>query len=51
MAGVYSCRSAAETLEWIEAIKNFIKPYSFFYEAHVVNFFKVTFLTLHISLT
>ncbi|KAL1823029.1 uncharacterized protein LOC108214147 isoform X2 [Daucus carota subsp. sativus] len=40
MAGVYSCRSAAETLEWIEAIKNFIKPYSFFYEAHVVNFFK-----------
>ncbi|KAK1393146.1 methyltransferase-like protein 25 [Heracleum sosnowskyi] len=40
MSGVYSCRSATETLEWIEAIKNFIKPYSFFYEAHVVNFFK-----------
>ncbi|XP_074362593.1 uncharacterized protein LOC141702892 isoform X1 [Apium graveolens] len=40
MAGVYSYRSAAETLEWILAIKNFIKPYSFFWEAHVVNFFK-----------
>lgn len=36
----YSCRNAAETLEWIHAIMDFIKPYSFFFEAHVVNFFK-----------
>ncbi|OMO65835.1 hypothetical protein CCACVL1_21376 [Corchorus capsularis] len=36
----YSCDTAAETLEWIKAIADFIKPYSFLLNAHVVNFFK-----------
>ncbi|KAK3042583.1 hypothetical protein RJ639_000835 [Escallonia herrerae] len=35
----YSRRTAAETLEWINAIIDFIKPYRFFLDAHVVNFF------------
>lgn len=39
--GKYSCRTSTETLEWIHAIIDFIKPYTFFTEAHVVNFFKV----------
>ncbi|GJX15407.1 zinc finger BED domain-containing protein RICESLEEPER 2-like protein [Tanacetum coccineum] len=34
----YSCSSATETLEWINAIIHFIKPYSFFWDSHVVNF-------------
>ncbi|KAM7502993.1 hypothetical protein LguiB_001897 [Lonicera macranthoides] len=38
----YSCRTATETLEWIHAIIDFIKPHTFFIEAHVVNFFKET---------
>ncbi|CAA2981841.1 Hypothetical predicted protein [Olea europaea subsp. europaea] len=36
----YSCKTASETLEWIHAIVNFLKPYRFFLDAHVVNFFK-----------
>lgn len=36
----YSCETAAESLEWIHAIIDFIKPYNFFWEAHGVNFFK-----------
>ncbi|XVF18237.1 hypothetical protein REPUB_Repub11eG0004100 [Reevesia pubescens] len=36
----YSCDSAAETLEWIKAIADFIKPYFFLINAHVINFFK-----------
>ncbi|GAB4846722.1 hypothetical protein Ancab_025730 [Ancistrocladus abbreviatus] len=36
----YSCNTAAETLEWIKAIVTFLQPYRFFFEAHVVNFFK-----------
>ncbi|XVF79451.1 hypothetical protein PTKIN_Ptkin14bG0224100 [Pterospermum kingtungense] len=36
----YSCDTAAETLEWIKAIADFIRPYSFLINAHVVNFFK-----------
>ncbi|CAK9157786.1 unnamed protein product [Ilex paraguariensis] len=36
----YSCRTASETLEWIHAIVDFLKSYSVFLEAHVVNFFK-----------
>ncbi|GLU17670.1 hypothetical protein SLE2022_340270 [Rubroshorea leprosula] len=36
----YSCDSATETLEWIKAIADFIRPYSFLINAHVVNFFK-----------
>ncbi|MBA0681062.1 hypothetical protein Goari_012724 [Gossypium aridum] len=36
----YSCDTAAETLEWIKAIADFIKPFSFLINAHVVNFFK-----------
>ncbi|GKV04114.1 hypothetical protein SLEP1_g16318 [Rubroshorea leprosula] len=36
----YSCNSATETLEWIKAIADFIRPYSFLINAHVVNFFK-----------
>lgn len=35
----YSCRTAKETLEWINAILNFIKPYAFLTNAHVTNFF------------
>ncbi|KAL7088263.1 hypothetical protein ACP275_13G117100 [Erythranthe tilingii] len=36
----YSCRTGSETLEWIHAIIEFLKPYRFFLDAHVVNFFK-----------
>ncbi|KAI5332745.1 hypothetical protein L3X38_022874 [Prunus dulcis] len=36
----YSCETASETLEWINAIVDFIRPYSFLTGAHVVNFFK-----------
>ncbi|XP_062090481.1 uncharacterized protein LOC133796827 [Humulus lupulus] len=36
----YSCETAAQTLQWIHAIVDFLKPYSFFVNAHVVNFFK-----------
>ncbi|WRX28229.1 Methyltransferase domain - like 4 [Theobroma cacao] len=36
----HSCDSAPETLEWIKAIVDFVKPYSFLINAHVVNFFK-----------
>ncbi|KAK9093223.1 hypothetical protein Syun_028134 [Stephania yunnanensis] len=38
--GRYSCKSAAETLEWITAIVDFLKPYKPLMDAHVVNFFK-----------
>nr|XP_043608402.1 protein RRNAD1 [Erigeron canadensis] len=34
----YSCGNAGETLEWIGAIIDFIKPYSFFWDSHVVHF-------------
>ncbi|XP_076945787.1 uncharacterized protein LOC143616992 [Bidens hawaiensis] len=34
----YSCATATETLEWIRAIIHFIKPSSFFWQSHVVNF-------------
>ncbi|KAL9998860.1 putative Methyltransferase domain-containing protein [Helianthus debilis subsp. tardiflorus] len=34
----YSCATATETLEWIRAIIQFIKPYTFFWQSHVVNF-------------
>ncbi|XP_073058830.1 LOW QUALITY PROTEIN: uncharacterized protein [Primulina eburnea] len=37
--GGYSCKTARETLEWIVAIKDFLEPYRFFMDAHVVNFF------------
>ncbi|XP_055823097.1 uncharacterized protein LOC129891682 isoform X2 [Solanum dulcamara] len=36
----YSCNTASETIEWIHAIINFIAPYRYFLDAHVVNFFK-----------
>ncbi|XP_074304493.1 uncharacterized protein LOC141639219 isoform X2 [Silene latifolia] len=36
----YSCKTAAETLEWIIAITDFLKPYSFFLESNVVDFLK-----------
>ncbi|XP_039006213.1 protein RRNAD1 isoform X1 [Hibiscus syriacus] len=36
----YSCDTASETLEWIKAIADFIKPFSFLINAYVVNFFK-----------
>ncbi|XP_020553988.1 methyltransferase-like protein 25 isoform X2 [Sesamum indicum] len=36
----YSCKTASETLKWIHAIIDFLKPYRFFLDAHVVNFFK-----------
>ncbi|KAB5547946.1 hypothetical protein DKX38_011352 [Salix brachista] len=35
----YSCRTAKKTLEWINAIVTFIKPYAFLTKAHVTNFF------------
>ncbi|KAL5565125.1 hypothetical protein UlMin_028289 [Ulmus minor] len=38
--GNYSCETASQTLQWINAIVDFIKPYSFLMNAHVVNFFK-----------
>ncbi|KAJ4975931.1 hypothetical protein NE237_001037 [Protea cynaroides] len=36
----YSCETAAQTLEWINAIIDFLRPYRSLCEAHVVNFFK-----------
>ncbi|XP_075644693.1 uncharacterized protein LOC142615754 isoform X1 [Castanea sativa] len=36
----YSCDSATHTLHWINAIIRFLKPFTFFMHAHVVNFFK-----------
>ncbi|PKI49139.1 hypothetical protein CRG98_030485 [Punica granatum] len=36
----YSCQTAVQTLDWIQAIVRFIEPYIFLMEAHVVNFFK-----------
>ncbi|KMS96280.1 hypothetical protein BVRB_000460 isoform A [Beta vulgaris subsp. vulgaris] len=36
----YSCNTATETLEWIKAILDFLKPFKFFFEANVVNFLK-----------
>ncbi|XP_050219195.1 uncharacterized protein LOC126669700 isoform X2 [Mercurialis annua] len=36
---MYSCASATETLRWINAIIEFIKPYNSIINAHVVNFF------------
>ncbi|KAJ8899169.1 hypothetical protein K2173_011956 [Erythroxylum novogranatense] len=36
----YSCETGVETLEWINAIVSFIKPYHSLINAHVVNFFK-----------
>lgn len=37
---VFSCKTASETLEWINAIIEFIEPYRFLIDAHVVNFFR-----------
>ncbi|XP_057974947.1 uncharacterized protein LOC131162464 isoform X2 [Malania oleifera] len=36
----HSCQTATQTLEWITAIIDFIRPYAFLINAHVVNFFK-----------
>ncbi|KOM42594.1 hypothetical protein LR48_Vigan05g019800 [Vigna angularis] len=36
----YSCKSAVETLAWINDIIHFLAPYSSLINAHVVNFFK-----------
>ncbi|XP_054815979.1 uncharacterized protein LOC129315874 isoform X2 [Prosopis cineraria] len=36
----YSCQSAGDTLAWIHAIIDFIVPYIFLINAHVVDFFK-----------
>ncbi|KAL8142289.1 hypothetical protein V2J09_015321 [Rumex salicifolius] len=36
----YSCKSVTETQHWIEATIAFLRPYRFFFEAHVVDFFK-----------
>ena len=35
----YSCETATQTLEWIKAILDFVKPFTFLINAHVVNFF------------
>nr|XP_027062236.1 protein RRNAD1-like isoform X2 [Coffea arabica] len=37
---MFSCKTASETLEWINAVIEFIEPYRFLIDAHVVNFFK-----------
>ncbi|KAE8124569.1 hypothetical protein FH972_019438 [Carpinus fangiana] len=41
MAGTctYSCDTATQTLRWINAIVDFLRPYAFLMNAHVVNFF------------
>ncbi|XP_043689485.1 protein RRNAD1 isoform X2 [Telopea speciosissima] len=36
----YSCETAVQTLEWINAIIAFLRPHRFLCDAHVVNFFK-----------
>ncbi|XP_058101350.1 uncharacterized protein LOC131245698 isoform X3 [Magnolia sinica] len=36
----YSCESAAQTLEWMKAITDFLTPFKPLLNAHVVNFFK-----------
>ncbi|XP_074557827.1 uncharacterized protein LOC141813744 [Curcuma longa] len=36
----YSCETMAQTLEWMNAIAEFIRPYRALLDAHVVNFFK-----------
>ncbi|XP_039130285.1 protein RRNAD1 isoform X1 [Dioscorea cayenensis subsp. rotundata] len=36
----YSCESAAETREWMNAIADFLRPFKPLVDAHVVNFFK-----------
>ncbi|KAG5000481.1 hypothetical protein AAZX31_08G171100 [Glycine max] len=36
----YSCKSAHQTLQWINEIIHFLTPYSSLINAHVVNFFK-----------
>ncbi|XP_056864355.1 uncharacterized protein LOC108814237 isoform X2 [Raphanus sativus] len=38
--GKYTCNTRSETLEWITSIIEFLKPFSFIINAHVVNFFK-----------
>lgn len=35
----YSCETATQTAEWIKAIVDFMRPFSFLTDAHVVNFF------------
>ncbi|KAJ0045518.1 hypothetical protein Pint_04978 [Pistacia integerrima] len=35
----YSCETATDTLQWIKAIVDFLKPFTFIINAHVVNFF------------
>ncbi|KAJ0100820.1 hypothetical protein Patl1_05097 [Pistacia atlantica] len=35
----YSCETATDTLQWIKAIVDFLKPFTFLINAHVVNFF------------
>ena len=35
----YNCGSASETLEWIHSIHQFLTPYFFLINPHVVNFF------------
>ncbi|KAI4320676.1 hypothetical protein MLD38_034130 [Melastoma candidum] len=36
----YSCESAAQTAEWIDAIVRFLKPHTPLLDAHLVNFLK-----------
>ncbi|KAG0468777.1 hypothetical protein HPP92_018105 [Vanilla planifolia] len=36
----YSCKTAAESAEWMKAITNFLLRFRFLIDAHVVNFFK-----------
>lgn len=45
----YSCETARETLEWIHGIMDFLESYRFFLDAHVVNFFKASFLFVRLN--
>lgn len=45
----YSCVSASQTLEWMNAIADFLTPFKPLLNAHVVNFFKVLVLSLSLQ--
>jgi hypothetical protein len=40
-SGAYSCETAGQTREWMEALARFLRRHRPLLEAHVVNFFKV----------
>lgn len=48
--GARACETHTQTLQWIHAIIDFIRPYSFLMNTHVVNFFQVFLIPLFGSL-